>query len=210
MSADTSTHRELVRELCDAAKMSATRAAATLLRGGAGRAGPSLLPLPRALALRGPLGAARRFCATEAAAAPLSPKVQQLVDEIAGLTLLEASELTEALKEKLGITTAMAMPMPAAGAAPAAGGGGAAAAPAAEEAPAAEAKTHFTVKLEKFDPATKIKLIKEVRAATGLGLKEAKEAVEGAPKELKADVKKEEAEELKAKLEAVGGTVTIE
>ena len=91
--------------------MSATRAAATLLRGGAGRAGPSLLPLPRALALRGPLGAARRFCATEAAAAPLSPKVQQLVDEIAGLTLLEASELTEALKEKLGITTAMAMPM---------------------------------------------------------------------------------------------------
>ena len=71
-------------------------------------------------------------------------------------------------------------------------------------------KTHFTVKLEKFDPATKIKLIKEVRAATGLGLKEAKEAVEGAPKELKADVKKEEAEELKAKLEAVGGTVTIE
>ena len=71
--------------------MSATRAAATLLRGGAGRAGPSLLPLPRALALRGPLAAARRFCATEAAAAPLSPKVQQLVDEIAGLTLLEAS-----------------------------------------------------------------------------------------------------------------------
>ena len=208
MSADTSTI-ELVRELRHAAKMSATRAAATLLRGGAGRAGPSLLPLPRALALRGPLGAARRFCATEAAA-PLSPKVQQLVDEIAGLTLLEASELTEALKEKLGITTAMAMPMPAAGAAPAAGGGGAAAAPAAEEAPAAEAKTHFTVKLEKFDPATKIKLIKEVRAATGLGLKEAKEAVEGAPKELKADVKKEEAEELKAKLEAVGGTVTIE
>ncbi len=208
MSADTSTIWAYAS--CDAAKMSATRAAATLLRGGAGRAGPSLLPLPRALALRGPLGPARRFCATEAAAAPLSPKVQQLVDEIAGLTLLEASELTEALQEKLGITTAMAMPMPAAGAAPAAGGGGAAAAPAAEEAPAAEAKTHFTVKLEKFDPATKIKLIKEVRAATGLGLKEAKEAVEGAPKELKADVKKEEAEELKAKLEAVGGTVTIE
>ena len=132
------------------------------------------------------------------------------MDEIAGLTLLEASELTEALKEKLGITTAMAMPMPAAGAAPAAGGGGRGGGAAAEEAPAAEAKTHFTVKLEKFDPATKIKLIKEVRAATGLGLKEAKEAVEGAPKELKADVKKEEAEELKAKLEAVGGTVTIE
>ena len=102
----------------------------------------------------------------------------------ARVALLEASELTEALKEKLGITTAMAMPMPAAGAAPAAGGGGAASRGARGRAgAAAEAKTHFTVKLEKFDPATKIKLIKEVRAATPLGLKEAKEAVECVPKD---------------------------
>ena len=115
--ADDLAARELRRQL-----MSATRAAATLPAAGLdelGRRAPC-----RALALR--RRAARRG-ATEAAAA-LSPKVQQLVDE-QGLTLLEASELTEALKEKLGIATAMAMPMPAAGAAPAAAA--AAAAPAA-------------------------------------------------------------------------------
>ena len=97
--------------------------------------------------------------------------------------------------------------------APAGGGGAApaaaAAAPAAEEAPAAE-KTHFTIKLEKFDASSKIKLIKEVRAYTGLGLKEAKELVEGAPAEIKADVPKAEAEQLKEKLEGVGGTVLLE
>ena len=96
---------------------------------------------------------------------------------------------------------------PAAGAAPAAGGAPAAAAE--EAAPAAE-KTHFTIKLEKFDAGSKIKLIKEVRAYTGLGLKEAKELVEGAPTEIKADVPKEEAESLKEKLEGVGGTIALE
>ena len=124
---------------------------------------------------------------SEGEAPATSPKVAALVDEIAALSLLEAAELTEALKARLGITSAMMMP--AGG-----GGGGAAGAPAAEaepEAPAAE-KTHFTVKLEKFDAGAKIKLIKEVRAFTGLGLKEAKELVEGAPAEIKADVKKEE------------------
>ena len=97
------------------------------------------------------------------------------------------------------------MVMPAAGVA--VGGG---AAPAAEEAPAKVEQTEFAVVLEAFDSAAKIKLIKEVRALTGAGLKEAKEIVEGVPKEIKAGVKKEEAEELKAKLEAVGGKVALQ
>ena len=96
-----------------------------------------------------------------------------------------------------------------------AAGAGAGAAPAAAAAPAEEAaapaeKTHFAIKLEKFDAASKIKLIKEVRAYTGLGLKESKELVEGAPAEIKADVPKAEAESLKEKLEAVGGTIVLE
>jgi large subunit ribosomal protein L7/L12 len=143
-----------------------------------------------------------RYCSNAPAAAS-SPKLEALVDEISSLTLLEAAELTDLLKEKLGISSAMMMPM--GGAAPAA-----AAAPAEEEAPAAEAKTIFTVRLEKFDPATKIKLIKEVRAITQLGLKESKELVEKAPNDVKVDVKQEEADEIKAKLEAVGGTVAID
>mmetsp|Transcript_22644 Transcript_22644/g.49460 ORF Transcript_22644/g.49460 Transcript_22644/m.49460 type:complete len:95 (+) Transcript_22644:2-286(+) len=87
--------------------------------------------------------------------------------------------------------------------------GGAAAAPAAEEAPVAE-KTAFTVKLESFDASAKIKLIKEVRALTGLGLKEAKEMVEKTPVEVKKDIKKEEAETIKGKLEAAGGVVVVD
>ncbi|GMF26291.1 unnamed protein product [Phytophthora fragariaefolia] len=89
-------------------------------------------------------------------------------------------------------------------------GGGAAggAAPAAEE--AKEEKTAFNVKLASFDAKSKIKVIKEVRAITGLGLKEAKELVEGAPSTLKKDVKKEEADELVEKLKAVGAVVELE
>eukprot|EP00965_Chrysotila_dentata_P190723 6174056-Pleurochrysis_carterae.AAC.2 len=146
----------------------------------------------------------RRHCSTDAPAAPASPKIQELVDQISSLTLLEAAELTDALKEKLGISSAMMMPM---GGAPMAGG--AAAAPAAEEAPVAE-KTAFTVKLESFDASAKIKLIKEVRALTGLGLKEAKEMVEKTPVEVKKDIKKEEAETIKGKLEAAGGVVVVD
>jgi len=162
-------------------------------------------PLPTGSTRRGllaHLAGASRCCSS---APEPSPKIKALVDEIAGLTLLEASELTDALKERLGITSAMMMP---AGAAPA-GGAPAAAAPAEEEEKPPE-KTTFTVRLEKFDAASKIKLIKEVRALTGLGLKEAKELVEGVPKDVKADVKKEEAEEIKAKLEGVGGSVAID
>ena len=96
------------------------------------------------------------------------------------------------------------MPMQAAAAPAGAGGGDAAAAAPAEE------KTSFTIKLESFDAAQKIKVIKEVRGVTDLGLKEAKELVEGAPAVLKKDVKKEEAEEIKAKLAAVGAVVALE
>lgn len=99
----------------------------------------------------------------------------------------------------------MAAPM---GAAPAQAAP-AAAAPAEEAEPAAE-KTSFNVILESFDAESKIKLIKEVRAITGLGLKEAKEAVEGAPKQLKEDVKKADAEAMKEKLEAVGGKIKLD
>ena len=96
------------------------------------------------------------------------------------------------------------------------GGGGGAAAPqggaAVEEAVVEEApkeKTHYDVELQAFDAATKVKLIKEVRAILGLGLKEAKECVESAPTWLKKELAKEQAEELKAKLESVGGTIRL-
>lgn len=95
---------------------------------------------------------------------------------------------------------------PAAGAAPAAAPG--ATAPA--DAPATAAKTEFDVKLDAYDAASKIKVIKEVRAATGLGLKEAKELVEAAPAVIKGALKQADADELKAKLEAAGGKVSVE
>ena len=95
------------------------------------------------------------------------------------------------------------------GGAPAAGGQAAEAAPVAEESAEPVEKTHYDVELSGFDAATKIKLIKEVRALLGLGLKEAKECVESSPSWLKKDLAKEEAEALKAKLESLGGTVRL-
>ena len=121
-----------------------------------------------------------------------------LVNDISGLTLLETSELVKLLETKLGVSAAA----PVAAAAPAAGGGAAA--------PAAEAKTAFDIILKAVDPAKKIGVIKEVRAAVaGLGLAEAKALVEGAPKTVREGVSKEEAEEIKKKIEAAGGTVEI-
>jgi large subunit ribosomal protein L7/L12 len=120
-----------------------------------------------------------------------------LVNDISGLTLLETSELVKLLETKLGVSAAA----PVAAAAPAAGGGAAA--------PAAEAKTAFDVILKEVG-AKKIGVIKEVRAAVaGLGLAEAKALVEGAPKTVREGVAKEEAEEIKKKIEAAGGTVEI-
>ncbi len=125
----------------------------------------------------------------------LTPKLQELVKNIEGLTALELCDLVKALETKFGITAAAPMMM----AGPAAGGAAA---------PAAEAQTSFTVVLKEAG-ANKINVIKEVRAVTNLGLKEAKDLVEGAPKNVKEDVTKEEADELKKKLEAAGAKVEI-
>ena len=124
--------------------------------------------------------------------------LETLVNDISGLTLLETSELVKLLETKLGVSAAAPV---AAAAAPAAGGAAA---------PAAEAKTAFDIILKTVDPAKKIGVIKEVRAAVaGLGLAEAKALVEGAPKTVREGVSKEEAEEIKKKIEAAGGTVEI-
>ena len=115
----------------------------------------------------------------------------KIADELSTLTVIEASELSKMLEEKWGVSSA-------AGAAPGA-------APAAEE---AEEQTEFTVVLASFGEK-KINVIKEVRAITGLGLKEAKALVEEAPKPVKEDVSKEDAEKIKEQLEAAGATVEV-
>ncbi|XP_056144235.1 39S ribosomal protein L12, mitochondrial [Lampris incognitus] len=136
-----------------------------------------------------------------------SPKIQQLVNDIASLTLLEVSDLNELLKKTLNIQDVGMMPM---------GAMGSAAGPAAqsieeEEIPAKKEKTHFTVKLTELKAADKVKLIKEVKnCIQGLNLVQAKKLVESLPQEIRANVSKEEAEKLKAALEAAGGTVELE
>ena len=121
-----------------------------------------------------------------------SEKITALIEEVKALTVLELSELVKALEEEFGVSAA-------AMAAPAANG----------PAEAAVEKTEFDVVLTGFDAAAKIKVIKAVREITGLGLAEAKAAVEGAPKTLKEAVSKDEAEELKKKLEEAGGKVEV-
>jgi large subunit ribosomal protein L7/L12 len=121
----------------------------------------------------------------------------KIVDDLSSLTVLEAAELAKLLEEKWGVSAAAAV---AVAAAPGAGGGAAA--------PAVEEKTEFTVVLAATGDK-KIEVIKEVRAITGLGLKEAKDLVEGAPKPVKEGVSKEEAEKLKATLEKVGAKVEL-
>ncbi len=123
-----------------------------------------------------------------------SEKVTAMIEEVKALTVLELSELVHALEEEFGVSAA-------AMAAPAAGPAGAA--------PAAEEKTEFDVVLAGFDAAAKIKVIKVVREITGLGLAEAKAAVEGTPKTLKEGLSKDEAEEMKKKVEEAGGKVEL-
>jgi large subunit ribosomal protein L7/L12 len=122
----------------------------------------------------------------------MAANFDKLVEDLSALTVKEAVELSKLLEEKWGVTAAVAA---APGAAAAAG-------------PAAEEKTEFTVVL-KDGGANKINVIKEVRAITGLGLKEAKDLVEGAPKDVKVDVKKDEADKIKAQLEAAGAKVEL-
>jgi large subunit ribosomal protein L7/L12 len=121
----------------------------------------------------------------------MATKVQDVLESIASLTVLEAAELKDAMEEKFGITAASGVVM-------AAGGG----------AEAAAEKTDFTVELTSGG-ASKIGVIKIVRELTGLGLKEAKDLVEGAPKAVKEGVAKADAEAMKAKLEEAGATVTL-
>ena len=120
-----------------------------------------------------------------------SEKITALIEEVKALTVLELSELVKALEEEFGVSAA------------------AMAAPAAAAAPAAEEKTEFDVVLVGFDAAAKIKVIKAVREITGQGLAEAKATVEGTPSTLKEAVSKDEAEELKKKLEEAGAKVEL-
>jgi large subunit ribosomal protein L7/L12 len=120
------------------------------------------------------------------------PDLNKIIEDLSSLTVVEAAELSKQLEEKWGVT-AMAAAAPAAAAA-----GGA----------AEEAKDEFTIMLMSAGDK-KINVIKEVRAATSLGLKEAKDLVEGAPKEVKSGVNKKDAEEIKAKLEAAGAKVEL-
>jgi large subunit ribosomal protein L7/L12 len=122
--------------------------------------------------------------------------LNKIVDDLSSLTVLEAAELAKLLEEKWGVSAAAAVAVAAPGA-----GGGAAAAP-------AEEKTEFTVMLAAAGDK-KIEVIKEVRAITGLGLKEAKDLVEGAPKPVKEGVNKEEADKIKAQLEKAGAKVEL-
>ncbi len=124
--------------------------------------------------------------------------LEKIVEDLSALTILEAAELAKMLEEKWGVSAAAAV---AVAAAPGAGGGAAAAAP-------VEEKTEFTVMLAAAGDK-KIEVIKEVRAITSLGLKEAKDLVEGAPKPVKEGVTKEEAEKIKAQLEKAGAKVEL-
>ena len=121
----------------------------------------------------------------------MTEKITAMIEEIKGLTVLELSELVHALEDTFGVSAAAV-----------------AAGPAVEAGPVVEEKTEFDVVMTSFG-AEKIKVIKEVRGITGLGLAEAKKLVEDVPAKIKEGASKEEAEELKAKLEAVGATVEL-
>ncbi|KAM0483195.1 hypothetical protein ACHAPE_006174 [Trichoderma viride] len=145
----------------------------------------------------------RRYNSTEAAAA--NPKIDDIVDQISKLTLLETADLVSSLKSKLNIPD---MPIGGFAAAPAAP---AAAVEEAEEAPAAPAeKTLFTLKLQSFDAAAKAKVIKEIKGLLGLSLVDSKKFVESAPKTMKENVPKEEAEKIIATLKELGAVVGME
>ena len=130
----------------------------------------------------------------------MSAKTDEILDSLKSLSLLEASELVKQIEEAFGVSAAASAGVVMA--APGAAGGG-------DAAEAAEEKTEFEVVLESFDASSKIKVLKEVRNATGLGLGEAKALVEAAPKTIKEGATKEDAEALKKAIEAVGGKVTL-
>ena len=128
------------------------------------------------------------------AAHPVSSKLQKIIDDVSTLTVLELSDLVKALEDTFGVTAAAPVAI--------------AAAPGQAEAPAEEEQTEFTVVLTGIG-AKKIQVIKEVRAVTDLGLKEAKDLVESAPVTVKENINKEEAEAIKEKLETAGATAEL-
>ena len=130
----------------------------------------------------------------------MSAKTDEILDSLKSLSLLEASELVKQIEEAFGVSAAASAGVVMAAPGAAAGG---------DRADAAEEKTEFEVVLESFEAASKIKVLKEVRNATGLGLGEAKALVEAAPKTIKEGATKEDAEALKKAIEAVGGKVTL-
>ena len=130
----------------------------------------------------------------------MSAKTDEILDSLKSLSLLEASELVKQIEEAFGVSAAASAGVVMAAPGAAAGG---------DSADAAEEKTEFEVVLESFEAASKIKVLKEVRNATGLGLGEAKALVEAAPKTIKEGATKEDAEALKKAIEAVGGKVTL-
>jgi large subunit ribosomal protein L7/L12 len=136
------------------------------------------------------------FNMSEASVAELEPELQAIVAKLDGLTLLQASKVVKALEAHWGVSAAAPVAV-------------AAAAGAAAPAAAVEEKTAFTVVLEGVTPEKKIAVIKEIRAITGLGLKEAKDLVDGAPKTVKEGATKEEAEKMKTQLETAGGKVKL-
>ena len=130
----------------------------------------------------------------------MSAKTDKILESLKSLSLLEASELVKQIEDAFGVSAAASAGVVMA--APGASGGG-------DSGDAAEEKTEFDVVLESFDAAAKIKVLKEVRNATGLGLGDAKAMVESAPKTIKEGMPKEEAEALKKAIEAAGGKVTL-
>ena len=130
----------------------------------------------------------------------MSAKTDEILDSLKSLSLLEASELVKQIEEAFGVSAAASAGVVMAAPGAAAGGDGA---------EAAEEKTEFEVVLESFEASSKIKVLKEVRNATGLGLGEAKALVEAAPKTIKEGATKVDAEALKKAIEAVGGKVTL-
>ncbi len=148
----------------------------------------------------------------------VAAKVEKLANEVLALSVLESVALLQILRTKMGIDPATFANMGAmgggggggGGAGGGGGGGGAAAAPAEEAKPAAAAKTHFDVVLKAYDAKNKIKIIKEVRAVTGLGLKEAKDLVEAIPATVMKEVKKEQTDEIVAKLKEAGAEIELQ
>lgn len=162
----------------------------------------SVRPVARILA-RQNIRACVRFNSSVTESAPVDPKISQIVDQISTLTLLETSALITELKTRLNISD---IALPAAGA-----GAAAPAAPVEEEVKeVVEEQTIFSIKLESFDAKSKPKIIKEVKSLLGLSLVESKKFVEAAPKVLKENVAKEDADKIKATLEGLGAKVALE